>query len=98
MFRVVWSRESKNQFDRIVHYLRTNWSEKEVTKFTSKLREFEEKVCEYPQLFAASALKPNFRRAVIGRHNSVIYTVDEANKLIRVFTIFDNRQKPDKIK
>ena len=97
-FEVVWSKESKQQFDKIVGYLRAEWTEKEVIKFVRKLREFEKVVILFPELFAESKKKSEFRRAVITKHNSVIYKVDSKKRLIMVYTIFDNRQSPKKLK
>jgi plasmid stabilization system protein ParE len=97
-FEIIWSKESKRQFDKIVSYLRAEWTEKEVNKFVQKLREFEKVVCLFPQLYAESNKKPEFRRAVITKHNSVIYKIDGEKGLIRVYTIFDNRQSPKKLK
>jgi plasmid stabilization system protein ParE len=97
-FEVTWSKESKRQFDKIVSYLRAEWTEKEVKKFVRKLREFEKVVCLFPHLYAESKIKPEFRRAVITKHNSVIYKIDGEKGLIRVYTIFDNRQSPKKLK
>lgn len=97
-FEVIWSKESKRQFDKIVSYLRTEWTEKEVVKFVRRLREFEKVVRQFPELYAESNKKQEFRRAVITKHNSVIYKIDEEKRVIRVYTIFDNRQSPKKLK
>ncbi|EMR03925.1 type II toxin-antitoxin system RelE/ParE family toxin [Cesiribacter andamanensis] len=97
-YEVIWSKESKRQFNQIVNYLRAEWTEKEVIKFVDKLKEFEKVVCLFPELYADSNKKPEFRRAVITKHNSVIYKIDEGKGLIRVYTIFDNRQSPNKLK
>lgn len=94
-FKVLWSKESKLQLDKIIAYLRDEWTEKEVDKFIHKLRRFEKVVSEFPELYAGS--KAGIRRAVLTKHNSVVYRIDEKKSLIRVYTIFDNRQHPDKM-
>jgi plasmid stabilization system protein ParE len=97
-FEIVWSKESKLQFDKIIRYLKSEWTEREALKFTQELREFEKVVCLFPELFAESRKKPGFRRAVLTKHNSVVYKIDRKKALIRVYTIFDNRQNPNKLK
>ena len=97
-FDILWSKESKFQFDRIVLYLRDKWTEKEVKKFASQIKNFERIVVKFPEIYAESKKKVGLRRAVLSKHNSVIYKVDWGKSLIRVYTIFDNRQHPDKLK
>ncbi len=38
-FDILWSKESKFQFDKIILYLRDKWTEKEVKKFISHNKE-----------------------------------------------------------
>ncbi len=95
-YNILWSEEAKFQLTKIVAYLRKEWSEKEVNQFISKLRSFEKIVVTFPEIYPES--KSGLRRAVITKHNSVIYQIDKGKNLIRVFTIFDNPQHPDKLK
>jgi plasmid stabilization system protein ParE len=97
-FDILWSKESKFQFDRIVIYLREKWTEKEVNKFVAQIKDFERIVVKFPEIYAESSKKVGLRRAVLSKHNSVIYKIDWEKALIRVYTIFDNRQHPDKLK
>jgi len=88
----------KVQFDRIVLYLREEWTEKEVDEFRAQLKNFERIVVKFPELYGQSKKNNGLRRAALSKHNSVIYKVDTVTSLIRVYTIFDNRQHPDKLK
>ncbi len=65
-YEIIWSKESKRQFDHIVAYLRAQWTQKEVDRFVEKLRSFEKLVVEFPDLYEeskqeAKPLIPNFR-------------------------------------
>lgn len=95
-YNILWSKEAKSQLTNIITYLRSEWSEKEVDQFISKLKSFEKRVVAFPEIYPVS--KSGLRRAVITKHNSVIYQIDQESTLIRVYTIFDNRQRPDKLK
>ena len=97
-FDILWSKESKLQFDRIVLYLREEWTEKEVDKFVKQIKNFERMVVKFPEIYAESKKKEGLRKAVLSKHSSVIYKVDWEKSLIRVYTIFDNRQHPDKLR
>ena len=97
-FDILWSKESKFQFNKTVLYLREKWTEREVKKFVSQIKNFERIVVKFPEIYAESNKKVGLRRAVLSKHNSVIYRVDWEKSLIRVYTIFDNREHPDKLK
>lgn len=97
-FEIIWSKESKVQFDKILRYLKDAWTEKEIKKFVSQLKSFERIVVRFPEIYPESINNPGIRRAVLSKHNSVIYKTDWGNSLIKVYTIFDNRQHPGKLK
>ena len=88
-----WSEESVRRTDNILSYLFEHWTEKEATNFLKSLEAFEEIVCYFPEIYPESQLKKGFRRAVISKQISVIYSVRQ--HVIEVHTLFDNRQNPD---
>ena len=87
---VIWTREASERVDSIKKYLKENWSEKEVELFLLKLMRFEKLVPLYPDLYPHSLSNPHLQRAVITKHNSLIYSVKEEE--IVILTILDNRQ------
>ena len=97
-FEIIWSKESKVQFDKILRYLKDNWTEKEIKKFVSQLKSFEQIVIKLPEIYSESINNPGIRRAVLSKQNSVIYKIDYEKSQIKVYTIFDNRQHPGKLK
>jgi len=97
-FVIRWSKESKFKFDRIILYLRREWTNKEVHKFIVNIRNFEHLVVKFPELYAESNKERGLRRAVLSKHNSVIYKIDKNKSLIMVYTILDNREQPEILK
>ncbi len=89
---VVWSEESIAQTDQIIQYLYSKWSEKEVFEFLEVLKDFEDIVAIFPEIYPESEIKKGFRKAVILKQISVIYSIE--NEAILVHTLFDNRQDP----
>lgn len=53
-FEILWSKESKVQFDEILQYLKNKWTEKEIKKFVSQLKSFEQIVVRFPEIFPES--------------------------------------------
>ena len=93
-YEVRWSDESIQRTDQIVNYLLENWSVKEVKNFLDALEGFEEIVSRFPDIYPHSTKKKGYRKAVILKQISVIYSVER--KTIKVHTLFDNRQDPSK--
>lgn len=89
--RVVWSRESSERTQAIVGYLRTEWGEREASNFLVKLKKFERRVKQFPNLYPASIKHPELRKAVLTRYQSVIYEVYDDE--VRVITILEHRKE-----
>lgn len=87
---VIWSVESSLKVEEIKEFILLKWSEKEVGAFLQNLRKFESLVKQFPNLYPPSRSHPHLRKAVISRHNSVIYEIDGA--YIKVHTVLDNLQ------
>src|SRR5699024_5714118 len=90
-FRLIWSLESSQKIESIKSDLVDTWGEKTALKFLHNIKVFENLVTHYPQLYPASLIKPDLRKAVIIKHHSIIYKID--NDIIRIITIIYNRQK-----
>ena len=88
---VIWSLESARKIESIKSYVHEEWSEVEVKQFLITLKKFEELVSRFPKLYPASLKYPELRKAVISKHQSVIYEITD-EKRIQVITILDHRQ------
>jgi plasmid stabilization system protein ParE len=95
-YKVRWSYQSVRQTDAIVTYLKDNWTKKEILRFLRALKNFENLVSKYPEIYPESQFKAGFHKAVILKQVSIIYSF--ANDIIKIHIIFDNRQNPQKIK
>jgi len=92
---VIWSNESVLKTDQIIKFLIENWSAKEVENFLAALASFEEIVSRFPEIYPCSKVKKGYRKAVIIKQVSIIYSADKSR--IKVHTLFDNRQDPEKL-
>ena len=91
---VVWSLESAKRTDQVIEYLLQEWSEKEAINFLEILHRFEELVSNFPEIYPLSQKKKGYRKAVILKQISIIYSVKR--KTILIHTLIDNRQDPKK--
>ncbi len=92
-----WSKEAEDTFDGIIDYLEDNWSEKEIEDFVRKSHKVIGQIENNPYQFKASRFQ-EIRKAVITKHNSLFYFVNEDNQIIELYTFWDNRQNPKKLK
>jgi plasmid stabilization system protein ParE len=92
-----WSKEAEDTFDEIIEYLENNWTEKEIQDFVQKAQKVIGQIEENPYQFKASRFQ-KIRKALITKHNSLFYFVNEAEKVIELYAFWDNRQNPKKLK
>lgn len=86
---IVWSNEAEEQLDRIVEYLETNWTEKEIRKFFSRLEESLKAIANNPATYKNSLRKKGVKEFLITTHTSIFYTFDRKN--LYVISIWANK-------
>lgn len=95
MKEVKWTKLADNSFDRIINYLKKNWTEKEIKNFLFALQSTIIKIRKYPETSIAIKDK-EFRRAVIDKNNNLIFKVRP--NLLVILYVWDSRQNPQKHK
>ena len=93
---ISYSNQAVLRTDQIIKYLLENWSVKEVKNFLDALEGFEEIVSRFPEIYPQSQTLKGFRKAVVAKQISVIYSIHKSE--IRIYTLFDNRQNPKTLK
>ena len=88
-----WTTEAEESFKAVIEYLENNQSEKEVRNFVRKTNEVIKQIEKHPFQYRASSFQ-DIRIAVITKHNSLIYHINEASEIIYLFTFWDNRKDP----
>lgn len=84
------------KLEKLLQYLKEEWSESAKIKFLKKLNDKIEAIQSNPALFSQSQSKPALRKCVVTKQTSILYTVQKDH--IFVVTVFDNRQDQKKIK
>lgn len=94
--KVVISKIAEGKLEKLFEYLLKNWSFKVKSDFIKKLDKNISLIKFHPESFPQSAIDPALRKCVITRQTTLFFKFDE--KEIKILTIFDNRQNPDKLK
>ena len=95
-YKILWSDEAVKNLEQILNYLSSEWTEREVTHFKSKLLEQLTIISRFPNAFPASNIIPRLRKAVLTKQTIIFYEVKD--KSIYIAYLFDSRQSTEKSK
>ena len=93
--KTIWSLDAEETFESVIEYLEEEWTEKEVSNFIRKTNALIKQIEKYPYQYKSSSFHA-VRKAVITKHNSLIYHVNEKAEQIEIYTFWDNRKDPSK--
>lgn len=94
--KVVISKIAERKLWILFDYLVENWSLKVKSDFIRKLDKNISLIKTQPEIFPQSDKNPNLRKCVVTKHTTIFFRFTD--KEIRILTIFDTRQDPDKLK
>jgi len=89
---IFWTKRATEDLDKIVFYLRSNWSEKELANFISKLNKAVNLISFRPKLFTLTNHRKNLRRCVLTKQTTIYYK--EVDLKIYIVSLHDNRRNP----
>ena len=90
---VRWTPESIESFNRIIEYLQSDWTEREIENFVKATDDVIDYISEHPNMFRGTN-KKNVREALVTPHNFLIYKIKSTH--IDLILFWDTRQHPRK--
>ena len=90
------SKTAEKKISKLLDYLLENWSLKVKSDFVKKLDRSIDLIKSDPHIFPESDKIPGLHKCVITKQTTLYYRFN--SKTIFLVTIFDNRQKPSKLK
>jgi plasmid stabilization system protein ParE len=94
-YKLIWSDEALNNLKDIIDYLEYRWTKREIKRFAQLLDKQLKLIEDNPYLFAESDKSNGLRKSVLSRQITIYYNI--TNFEIRIITLFDNRQNPNKL-
>ena len=91
---IVWTKRAEVGYAKIIHYLETHFTEKEIQKFVRTSHEFLELIKQYPEMLESSRRQKNVRRGPINKYTILTYRIKPRKKQIELINIRSSRQKP----
>ncbi|MCP9199680.1 type II toxin-antitoxin system RelE/ParE family toxin [Gramella sp. GC03-9] len=95
-YKIYWTAHALSELENTLNYLKENWTERELKKFSRELDHSIELLSRNPRIFPLSSQKNNIRRVVILKFNTLYYRIK--NDSVEILSFFSNRQDPGKLK
>jgi len=95
-YKIRWTENALSELAEIIYYLKTHWTERELNRFSSDLDHTIQLISKNPKLFQASIEKPDIRKAVILKLNTLYYRVNSGS--VEILSLYLNRKNPEKRK
>jgi plasmid stabilization system protein ParE len=73
---IIWTGQARHTYDSTIAYLLEEWTVKAAQNFIDSVDEMEEQLKDFPNSFPISDKKQYLRKAVLGKHNSLVYQID----------------------
>ncbi len=96
--QILWTDDAKLSFDKIVEYLKKNWSEREIERFVKRTGEVLSTLKCYPEMCRPSIKRKNVRIALLNKHTQMVYHYTPGKKQIEVLLFWGMKQNPKKFK
>ncbi|WP_347050193.1 type II toxin-antitoxin system RelE/ParE family toxin [Flavobacterium olei] len=94
--KVNFSKTAEKNLNDVLDFIEARWSEKSKKMFIMKFEKAISIIIMNPEIFPKSSINKKYRKCVITKQSSLLYTF--SSNEIRIHTIFDTRQDPNKIK
>ena len=95
---IFWTDSAKKSFNKIVEYLDTNWTEREVGKFIRDTQYLLSNLKLQPEMCRPSLKRKNVRIGIINKHTQVVYHYQPRKKEIVILLFWNFKQNPAKFK
>lgn len=92
--KVVFSERSRENLDKLLDYLESEWSLKVKREFIKKLDRSVLQISQYPESCPVSEEFPGLYKCIVTKQTTLYYRIKENE--IQVIAFFDNRQDPKK--
>ncbi len=86
-FKIIWTENSVESLDKIIQYLEKNWTNKEISKFVQKLKEFTDLLSMFPKMLKKTSQYENIYRGPINKYTIITYRLKPKQKIIEIISI-----------
>ena len=95
---ILWTDTAKTSFNKIIEYLQSEWTDKEVGKFVNQTVNFLSNLKRFPEMCRPSAKRRNVRIGIINKQTHIVYHYQPRKKQIVVLLFWHPKRNPAKFK
>lgn len=95
---IFWTDSAKSSFDKIVEYLRREWTEREVAKFVNRTVDMLSTLKRHPEMCRPSAKMKYVRIGILDKHTQLFYHYKPGKKQLELLLFWGMKQNPVKLK
>ncbi|CAN5311632.1 hypothetical protein BH09BAC4_BH09BAC4_30910 [soil metagenome] len=92
-FDVLITAQAEADLDRIIEFIRQQWSHSIKTDFLAALSQKMQLLTTMPFMYRASEVEPMVRECTVNRYITMYYRVVEDHKRVEILSFKDNRQQ-----
>jgi plasmid stabilization system protein ParE len=92
-FEVVFTEEALEDYFKILNYLKSNWTNREVENFQTEIMDIVELIALFPE-FGKKSIKVEYARSIMIKPYHKVYYEQIKDKIF-ILSIFDTRQNPE---
>ena len=93
--KILWTKAAQSSFDKIVDYLKNEWSLKSAIKFVSKTIIFLDILQQHPEIGRKEKIKKDLRSFVLTRQTTIFYRIKNDTTIV-ILKFFNTRQNPER--
>ncbi|MDQ6470328.1 type II toxin-antitoxin system RelE/ParE family toxin [Flavobacterium sp. LHD-80] len=94
--KVSFSKTAEKNLDAVLNFIEDKWSRKSKEMFLVKFEKAISIISMNPEIFPKSSVNKKYQKCVVTKQSSLLYSF--GSNEIRIHTVFDTRQNPNKIK
>ncbi|PBJ13119.1 type II toxin-antitoxin system RelE/ParE family toxin [Flavobacterium sp. ACN6] len=94
--KVNFSKTAEKNLDDVLNFIEAKWSKKTKELYLVKFQKAVSIISMNPEIFPKSSVNKKYRKCVVTKQSTLLYSF--GSNEIRIHTVFDTRQDPNKIK
>jgi len=98
VYEIVWSELALHSYLSNIDYLKTDWTQTEIDKFTTATNEVLKLLCLQPRIGRLTSQRAFLRKILVSKRIILIYRFKPSGSLIELVQFFNTWQHPDKRK
>lgn len=95
---ILWTESATISFQKIIAWLRKEWTEKEVNKFIQRTEKMISVLVRYPEMCRSSTKRKNVHIGLLDKHTQLLYHYTAKKKRIVILLFWGMKQNPARLK